>query len=365
MSIRTWPKTHPWAGRCRLPLLGLAIALLFTALWAGLIRLGWSWPVLLLPLPMAHGPLMINGFLGTLIGLERAVALQTRWAYAAPLCTAIGAIMLLTGMGATAGLSLILLGGLILLVVMGKIFALHPTCDVGVIAGGVTLGLVGNGLWLSGRPVGQVVFWWVSFLLLTIAGERLELSRLLRLSPQVVAAFLTTVALIVVGLVISLVWFVSGIRLSGIGMMLLAVWLLVYDIARRRVKTGGQARFIALALLSGYLWLGIGGGLTVVYAGYLAGPYYDAFLHALFLGFVMTMIFAHAPIVFPAVLQCSFVYTPRFYSHLLLLHVTLLLRIGSDLFLWQPGRLWGGLLNALVLLLFLFNTVRALQPLPP
>lgn len=364
MSIGTWPKAQTWAGARRLPILGLALALLFTALWAGLIRLGWSWPVLLLSLPMAHGPLMINGFLGTLIGLERAVALQTRWAYAAPLCTAVGAIMLLTGMGATAGILLILLGGLLLLAVMGKIFALHPTFDVGVIAGGVALGLVGNGLWLSGRPVGQLVFWWASFLILTIAGERLELSRLLRLTPQVVAAFLAAVTLIVGGLVISLFWFVSGSRLSGVGMVFLAVWLLVYDIARRRVKAGGQARFIALALLSGYLWLGIGGGLAVVYAGYLAGPYYDAFLHAIFLGFVFTMIFAHAPIVFPAVLQRSFVYSPRFYSHLLLLHATLLLRIGSDLFLWQPGRLWGGLLNALVLLLFLFNTITALRSSP-
>lgn len=361
MSTITWPKGQVWAGAQRLPILALAIALLFTALWAGLLRLGWVWPVLLLPLPMAHGPLMINGFLGTLIGLERAVALQTRWAYAAPVCTATGALLLLTGSGATAGLLLILLGGLILLAVMGKIFLIHPTLDVGVIAGGVTLGFLGNGLWLSGRPIGQLVFWWAGFLILTIAGERLELSRLLRLSPKVVAAFLATVALFVSGLLLSLFAFVAGIRLSGIGMVGLAVWLLVYDIARRRVKAGGQARFIALALLSGYLWLGIGGGLVVVYAGYLAGPYYDAFLHAIFLGFVFTMIFAHAPIVFPAVLQRGFVYSSRFYSHLVLLHATLLLRVAGDLFLWQSGRLWGGLLNALVLLLFLFNTITALR----
>lgn len=361
MATIPWSKPKAWAGLNRLPLLALAILLLFSALWAGLIRLGWTWPVLLPSLPMAHGPLMINGFLGTLIGLERAVALQVRWAYAAPLLTATGALLLLTGIGATAGLLLILLGGVILLAVMGKIFTIHPTLDVGVIAGGVALGLLGNGLWLSGRPIGQLVFWWAGFLVLTIAGERLELSRLLRLPPQAVAAFLLTVALFVGGLVVSLFWFVNGLRLSGLGLVLLAVWLLTYDIARRRVKAGGQARFIALALLSGYLWLGIGGGLAVVYAGYLAGPYYDAFLHAIFLGFVFTMIFAHAPIVFPAVLQRSFVYSPRFYSHLLLLHATLLLRLIGDLFLWQPGRLWGGLLNALVLLLFFVNTVTALR----
>lgn len=361
MSIIRWPKGQVWANAQRWPILVVAIALLWAALWAGLLRLGWSWPVFLLPLPMAHGPLMINGFLGTLVGLERAVALQQGWAYAAPVCTAMGSLLLLTGVGATTGLLLILLGGLILVAVMGKLFLIHPTLDSGVIAGGVALGVVGNGLWLSGRPISQLVFWWAGFLILTIAGERLELSRLLRLSPPVVAAFLAVVALYVGGLLLSLAWFILGVRLSALAMVGLALWLLVYDIARRRIKAGGQARFIALALLSGYFWLGVGGGLALIYAGYLAGPFYDAFLHAIFLGFVFTMIFAHAPIVFPAVLQRGFVYAPRFYSHLVLLHVSLLLRVTADLLLWQPGRLWGGLLNALVLLLFLGNTVTALR----
>lgn len=348
----------------RLPFLGLAIALLLAALWAGLIRLGWSWPVLLTSLPMAHGPLMINGFLGTLISLERAVALQTRWAYAAPLLMAGGTILLVAGVGGSAGLVVVLMGSVVLLAVMRKIFAIHPTLDAGVIAAGVALGLAGNLLWLLGRPIPQLVFWWAGFLILTIAGERLELSRFLRLSRRAIAGFLAAIVLFVGGLLVALVWFVIGIRMVGLGMAALAAWLLVYDIARRRVKAGGQARFIALALLSGYLWLGLGGVLAVSYAGYLAGPYYDAFLHAIFLGFVFTMIFGHAPIVFPAVLQRSFVYSPRFYSHLILLHVTLLLRVVGDLLLWQPGRLWGGLLNALVLLLFLVNTMTALRSAP-
>lgn len=361
MSTTVWSKPQGWAGARRLPFLVLAIVLLAAALWAGLLRLGWSWPVLLLSLPMAHGPLLINGFLGTLVGLERAVALQVRWAYAAPFCTAVGALLLLTNLGGTAGLLLILLGGLLLLAVMLQIFALHPSLDVGVIAAGVALGWLGNLLWLSGRPIGQLVLWWAGFLILTIAGERLELSRFLRLSSFAIATFLGAITLFGMGLLIALFWFVPGVRLSGIGMMLLALWLLVYDIARRRVKAGGQARFIALALLSGYGWLAISGGLTFLYAGYLAGPYYDAFLHALFLGFVFTMIFAHAPIVFPAVLDLRLWYTPRFYSHLLLLHLTLVLRVSSDLLLWQSGRRWSGLLNALVLVLFLFNTVTALR----
>lgn len=74
-------------GLRRLPLLAGALVLLLAALWAGLLRLGWAWPTPLPTLPMAHGPLMINGFLGALIGLERAIALQKRWAYLAPVLT--------------------------------------------------------------------------------------------------------------------------------------------------------------------------------------------------------------------------------------------------------------------------------------
>jgi hypothetical protein len=55
------------------------------------------------------------------------------------------------------------------------------------------------------------------------------------------------------------------------------------------------------------------------------------------------------------------VYTSRLYSHLLLLHVTLALRIAGDLALWWPGRQWGGLLNGLTLLLFLINTLMSIR----
>jgi len=64
--------------RIRFPLMGLGVLGLLAAMWAGLVRLGWGLPALRPGLPIAHGPLMISGFLGTLISLERAVALERR-----------------------------------------------------------------------------------------------------------------------------------------------------------------------------------------------------------------------------------------------------------------------------------------------
>jgi len=76
---------------------------------------------------------------------------------------------------------------------------------------------------------------------------------------------------------------------------------------------------------------------------------------------VLAMIFGHAPIVFPAVLGLPIRYSPWLYSHLILLHLTLLLRISGDLLLWIPGRQWGGLLNGVVVIVFLLNTLGSLR----
>lgn len=100
--------------KVRLPLMALAGAALLAALWAGLARLGWRLPSLQ---PAAHGPLMISGFLGTLISLERAVALQRRWPYLAPLLSGLGGLALLLSLPAEIALSLSVLGSLGLVVI--------------------------------------------------------------------------------------------------------------------------------------------------------------------------------------------------------------------------------------------------------
>ena len=87
-------------------------------------------------------------------------------------------------------------------------------------------------------------------------------------------------------------------------------------------------------------------------AGYTAGPIYDAKLHAVFVGFVFSMVFGHAPIIFPAVLGLPLTYRPVFYAPLVLLHVSLALRLFSGLMGFSWGRLLGGLLNALAILAF-------------
>jgi hypothetical protein len=335
--------------------MGLGVAALFGASWGGLLRLGWALPSLGPSLATFHGPLMVSGFLGTVIGLERAVALGQRWAYAAPLGTGLGVLTFLIGMPA-GGRALMVLGsiglGIVSIAILRRQWALFTL----VMALGAALWAVGQFFWVNGWPIHQIVAWWMAFPVLTIAGERLEMSRLLPSSRMSRTVLVVIIAVFIVGVALGTVAFASGARVVGLALVALTLWLGRKDVARRTIRQPGLTRFIALCVLSGYAWLGLAGLLALCSGGAAAGPRYDAFVHALFLGFVFAMIFGHAPIIFPAVLGIPVSFRRTFYSHLILLHVTLLLRIVGDLLGSLSARQWGGLLNALTLLLFFGNT---------
>jgi hypothetical protein len=113
-------------------------------------------------------------------------------------------------------------------------------------------------------------------------------------------------------------------------------------------------------MLAGYIWLAVGGVLAMTVGGWTAGAQYDARLHAIFLGFVFSMIFGHAPIIFPAVLGRPIHFFPSFYLHLAVLHGSLILRIAGDVLGIFSLRRWGGLFNGVAILIFLVNTVIAI-----
>lgn len=138
--------------RARFPLLGLSLLVLLLATWAGLVRIGWQLPPLRPTLPADHGPLMVSGFLGTLICLERAVALAAlgrRWTYAAPIVTGLGALVTLAHL--PFGPLLLTLGSLLLVVVFIEIIRRQPAIFTIIMGVGALLWALGNGIWLAGR----------------------------------------------------------------------------------------------------------------------------------------------------------------------------------------------------------------------
>jgi hypothetical protein len=124
----------------------------------------------------------------------------------------------------------------------------------------------------------------------------------------------------------------------------------------RPAQPAPLTRYIARCLYAGFIWLIIGGGMMLGIGAQYAGPYYDAVLHIVFVGFVMSMIFGHAPIIFPAILQLQIIFQPAFYLHLLLLHLSLSVRVAGDMASAPGIRQWGGLLNEVAIVLFLVTT---------
>jgi hypothetical protein len=336
----------------------LAILSLLAGLWLGLIRLPWSLPPLGPLGALAHGPLMVAGFLGTLIGIERAIALRRAWMYLGPVSTGLGAILLAAGQ-TQGGAVLVTLGSAALVAIFAVALRMHRALHTATIAVGAVAWLVGNLLWLVGGTIPSAVLWWMGFLVLTIGGERLELNRVLRLSPLNRGLFVSSIALLIAGMIAASLYPAVGVPVAGAGLIALGLWLLRTDVARHTIRRAGLGRFIAVCLLAGYAWLLIGGALLIAFGPQTAGLRYDAMLHAVFVGFVMSMIFGHAPLMLPAVVGGEQVYYPRFYAHLALLHTSLIARVAGDLLAVMALRRWGGLINVIAVLIFMANTASA------
>lgn len=343
----------------RLPLILLVLCGALLGLWGAVQRIGWALPTINATLHGIHGPLMIGGVLGTLISLERAVALSAHvgakalWAYAVPLLSGLGGLLLIVSGTTTSAMLLISGGSVGLGIILGIVLWRHPALYTLVLALGAGCWMIGNFLWLSGQPVYQVVHWWIGFLVLTIVSERLELSRVTRLSLHSKRLFMLATGIYLSGVLLTTFSLEIGIRWAGGGGIALALWLLRYDIVRYTVRKLGLTRYIAVCLLAGYVWLGIGGVFGVTFGAVYAGFYYDALLHAVLIGFVLSMIFGHAPIIIPAITGRSIQFSGSFYGYLLLAHGSLLLREVGDLTAWLPGRMWGGLLNVIAVLMFM------------
>lgn len=339
----------------RVPLLLAGMLGLVVGVLAGLARLGIDVPELAAAQAGSHGPLMICAFFGTVISLERAVALHQGWAYGAPALAGLGGLALIGGAPLIGAQSLFLAASVVLvaggIVVIRRQAALF-TFTLGL---GALCWLIGNLAWLAGGAPGVALPWWLAFLVVTIAGERLELTRFLPARAAAPPLFVASATTLVAGATISLPRDGGGLEVYAAGLLALALWLLRYDIARHNCRQQGLTRYIAICLLSGYGWLAAAGlaGLTGAFEP--GHPWRDAALHALTLGFVLAMVFGHAPIIFPAVVKVKIPYHPIFYAPLVALHASLAARV-AGLLLDTPRLQWlGTILNALTILAFILT----------
>lgn len=325
----------------------VAVSALVFGVWMGLMRIGWS--IGSPPAAGTHGPILVLGFLGTVIGMERAVAIGRSWAWITPTLAAASVITMLTGAPIELTGALLLVAGSTLVALFAVAYRMQPEAHIILMGIGAVSWVLAAGTWLAGEPVPALVPWLAAFLILTIAGERLELARLIATTRSSKLQLAAAVAIVIAGSMIAWLYASTGARIAGLGNLLIALWLLRYDIARRTIRLGGVTRYMAAGLLLGYVWLAVSGVLWIATGLEYMSTGYDAALHTLFLGFIMSMIMAHAPIVIPALAGLAFPFGREMWIPLIFLQLSVLVRVTGDLAGSYDMEKWGGMLNATAL----------------
>jgi hypothetical protein len=315
----------------RAALMLVVATMLVTGIVGGLLRAGvplawtegtaWSGQAV-----MAHAFLMIGAFMGTVIGVERAVALKGRWPFAAPLCSALAGGLMLAG-HARAADGWMVLASVCFLAVNLAVVARQRAAHTALLLTGALAWFIGNLLHALGAPGTAVIPWWFAFLVLTIAAERLEMTRLMRRRRGAPAMLCASLGCLLLGAAASGVSPTWGGGLYGLSLVALACWLVCFDIARRTISAHGLSRYMAICLLTGYAWLAVSGLAWVATSFGL--PWRDAALHGLALGFVFSMMLGHAPVILPALTRVKLLFGWFFYVPMAALHLSLLVRLLS------------------------------------
>lgn len=328
-------------------LLGVAATAL-VAVMAGLARLGVAVPVGAAQAG-EHGPLFVLGVFTSVIALERAVALGRALGYLAPALGIAGAAAQIAGLRGAGGI----LGAGAVAALAGVNIAIVWRQSVDftwlMLLGSVVHG-AGALAWALGRPTHTVAPAWLAFFVLTIVAERLELSRLAPTPQWARRAIMVLGVLLAIAALAALAFEDGPARLLGVVLVAVAGWQLRFDLARRTVHRAGLPRFVAVGVLLGATWLAIAGAAMAALALPAVGPVRDAVLHAVLVGFVLSMVFAHAPIILPAVARIEIPFHAALYLPLTVLHTSLIARVAGDLLGLATMRTAGGVGNALALL---------------
>lgn len=333
-------------------LLPAGIALL-AGLDAALVLLGLPAPVTTDRLPDIHGVLLVLGFVGTLIALERAVAARRPSGFAAPVLLGLGALTLISPAPLLVGKVLLVAGTAALVLLYLPLWRRQRDLAILVQALGAVGATGAAVLWLGDVPTPLLLPWLAAFVILTISGERLELARL-AMGPRAGTVLVLLAAGVLVAIVATLLWPRVGAPFLGLVLAALTGWLAWHDIARATVRSVGLPRLAAVCMLAGYAWLGIAAGIWLTGGPAVDGYRYDAVVHAIFLGFTISMIMAHAPVILPAVLRRPLPYHPVLYVPVVALQASLIARVWiGDALGQQQAWLISGVLNVVAVLSFL------------
>lgn len=338
--------------RPQLAVVPLALAFVLLGTVVGMLRLMYINGITTQPLASAlyghHGEIMVFGFLATLIVTERYLGSLDMPlpgpVHAMPFLVGLGALIKLVGWLARVetldvlGTLLLGLGVLGYLVLLYHLASGRDTAAYRFLAVAAALLLAAALLTLRYRPSGNLGLTLVllGFPVMTILGERLELSRVVAPRSPARSGWMLALAAVAWALLLA---YVVGPRN---GYLIVAAAALLAPVAAtlawgdRRLMVRSHQRlgnYVARHLPLAYAWLFLGLLLSAVFAlrtGF-SQPLFDAASHSLAVGFVGTMILAHGPVIAPALLGRRLDQSRLNYIPLGLLTLGNLLRVGGYL----------------------------------
>jgi hypothetical protein len=328
----------------RLPIVFFAMFCLVCGLWSGLNRIGWN--VAIAPITAHHGAIMVGGFLGTLIALEKIIPLKKKALYLIPVLNALSVAFFFTN-HPKVSICILVISSTALVLVFLYYFRSQRTIIYILMMAGAICWLVGNLLLLTRFFYPLAFPWWTAFALFIIAAERLELMKFLPVSKLDKKIFVVLLAAFVTGILFS--FHGAGNLISGLALTAISIWLMRHDIIAINLQKKNMPGFVAVSLVCGYSAL----LLTGVFFFSLSDQWltYDAIVHSFFLGFVFSMIFAHGPMILPGIVGITATpFNKILYLWLALLQVSWLVRIFSDVAIALDVRKLSGLLSATAIL---------------
>jgi hypothetical protein len=328
----------------RLSILLFAMFCLLLGLWSGLTRIGWG--LTILPITAHHGAIMVGGFLGTLVALEKIIPLKNKNLYLIPILNISSVVFFFVNQ---PQISFYLLA--ISSAALSFVFFYYLKKQRSIIYLLMLLGticwLIGNILLLTRLFYPLAFPWWAAFALFVIAAERIELMKFLPVSNASKTFFVTVLFSFVIGVLFS--FHGIGNLIIGVSLIIISLWLMRNDMIGINLKKKNLSKYVAISLLAGYVAL----LLTGIFFFILSDQWltYDAIVHSFFIGFVFSMIFAHGPIILPGVMGVSVTpFNKILYLWLSLLHVSWLMRIFSDVLIEFEIRKTSGLISATAIL---------------
>lgn len=252
---------------------------LLAGLSAGLLLIADPAPADPARLPDVHGVVMVLGFLGTLISLERAVALRQPRAYVEPAALGLGGIALAAPpVPLVVGRSLLMVGCAVAVATLVALSGRQHDDPTATQILGAAMAFGAAALWTK-LDVADLLPWLVSYIVVTIAAERVELARLTMPLWSGRVLLLTSAALLFAATT-ALLKPDAGAHVFGALLVVLVTGLARIEVARQTIRSTGLPRYSAAALLLGYVWLAVA-GVTLLVGGSPSSPErYDTVVQA-------------------------------------------------------------------------------------